>query len=86
MNAPLRSFSQDATGFLISYARKSKGAPFCSEDVTLAAMEAGIEPIDLRAWGKIFVQAAKDGYIRRSDVLFRRRFGNGTLAPGWVSC
>lgn len=83
---PTRSFDDDAMGFLIRYARKSKGQPFCSEDVTLAAMEAGIEPIDLRAWGKIFVQAAKDGYIRRSDVLFRRKFGNGTLAPGWVSC
>jgi hypothetical protein len=82
--APVRSFEQDAEGFLIAYARKCKGQSFSSEDVTTAALAAGIEPIDLRRWGTVFSQAAKDGYIRRSEVLYRRSMGNGTLAPGWI--
>lgn len=81
---PIRSFEQDAYGFLIAYARRMSGQSFCSEDVTLAAMDAGIAPQELRSWGSIFTQAARDGYIRRSDVLFKRSFGNGSLAPGWV--
>lgn len=80
-----RSFDQDALGFLISFARKSKGQPFSAEQVTLAAMDRGIAPPDLRAWGSIFTQAARDGHIRRSDVLFSRSLGNGSLSPGWIS-
>ena len=50
----------------------------------LKELVAGIAPQDLRAWGHIFQQAAKDGYIRRSDRVFARSLGNGSLAPGWV--
>lgn len=78
-------FDEDAYGFLIRYAKRMKGRSFSSEGVTLAALDAGIAPLsDLRAWGSIFLQAAKNGYIRRSDVLFRRVRGNGSLAPGWT--
>lgn len=81
-----RRFGLDALGFLISYARKQKGQPFSSEHVTLAAMDAGIAPqTDLRAWGAVFQQAARDGHIRRSEVLFSRTLGNGSLSPGWIS-
>lgn len=80
-----RTFDQDAMGFLIKFVKKQRGASFSSEDVTLAAITAGVAPTDLRAWGKVFQQAAKDGYIRRSDVLFKRSMGNGSLAPGWVA-
>lgn len=80
-----RRFDQDALGFLISFARKHKGQPFSSEHVTLAAMERGIAPPDLRHWGRVFTQAARDGHIRRSEVLFPRAMGNGSLAPGWIS-
>lgn len=83
--SPVRSFELDAEGFLAAYAKKCKGQSFSAEDVTNAAKAAGIEPIDLRRWGAVFLQAAKDGYIRRSEVLFRRSMGNGTLAPGWTS-
>jgi hypothetical protein len=83
--APVRSFELDAEGFLIAYARKSQGQSFSAEDVTTAALAAGIQPIDLRRWGAVFSQAAKDGYIRRSEVLYRRSMGNGTLAPGWTA-
>lgn len=78
-------FEADALGFLIAYAKRSKGQPFSAEDVTLAAAASGIAPVDLRHWGTVFVQAARDGHIRRSDVLYRRAMGNGTLAPGWVA-
>lgn len=80
-----RSFEQDGMGFLIGYARSRRGMPFSAEDVTLAAMDAGIAPMDLRTWGAIFTAAAKDGHIRRSDVLFKRSMGNGSLSPGWVA-
>ena len=81
-----RSFDQDALGFLISFARKHKGQPFSAEQVTLAAQAKGIAPeTDLRAWGAIFQQAARDGHIRRSEVLFQRQLGNGSLSPGWVA-
>ena len=81
-----RRFDQDALGFLISFARKHKGQPFSAEQVTLAAMDAGIAPVtDLRAWGAVFQQAARDGHIRRSEVLFARSLGNGSLSPGWVT-
>ncbi len=79
-----RSFEQDALGFLIKFAKKCKGQPFSAEDVTIAAIDAGLAPQDLRAMGKVFRQAAREGYIRRSEVLYRRSFGNGSLAPGWV--
>jgi hypothetical protein len=80
-----RSFEQDALGFLIAFSKRVK-RPFSAEEVTLAALDAGVAPTDLRQWGKIFQQAAREGYIRRSEVLFSRQMGNGSLAPGWVRC
>jgi hypothetical protein len=79
-----RSFEADAMGFLIAYVKRTGGQPFSAEDVTTSAMVAGVCPDDLRAWGAVFAQAARDGYIRRSDVPYRRSMGNGTLALGWV--
>lgn len=78
-------FDTDAMGFLLKYIRKTRGQPFCSEEVTLAAQKAGIVPADLRSWGKVYVQAARDGYIARADVPFRRAMGNGTFTLGWVA-
>ena len=80
-----RRFDEDALGFLIAYARCPRGQSFSAEHVTLAAAERGIAPPDLRHWGRVFTQAARDGHIRRSDVLFSRSLGNGSLSPGWVS-
>ena len=79
-------FDQDALGFLIAFARKHKGQAFSAEQVTLAAQAKGIAPeTDLRALGSIFTQAARDGHIRRSEVLFQRSLGNGSLSPGWTA-
>lgn len=81
---PIRKTDTDALGFLIRYAKASKGESFSSEHVTVAAQAVGIEFQEQRSWGAVFTQAAREGYIRRSDVLFSRSFGNGSLAPGWV--
>jgi hypothetical protein len=78
------SFEDEAMGFLLAYAKRSKGQPFSAEDVTTSALIAGVSPVDLRAWGPVFAQAARDGFIRRSDVAYRRSMGNGTLALGWM--
>jgi hypothetical protein len=77
-------FNKDALGYLINYSRKA-GKPFSAEDVTLSAISDGIAPPDLRQWGKVFSQAARDGYIRRAGVAFKRSMGNGTLTFGWVA-
>jgi len=77
-------FKDDAYSFLVRYAKRMRGRSFCAEDVTLAALDAGLAPHDLRIWGPIFVQAAKDGFIRRSREAFPRSRGNGTLALGWM--
>ena len=78
-------FNKDALGYLINFTLKTGGKPFSAEQVTLAAMKDGIAPPDLRLWGKVFIQAARDGYIRRAGVAFRRQMGNGTLTLGWVA-
>lgn len=77
-------FSQDAMGFLLGWIKKNGHKPFSAEHVTLDAINAGVAAQDMRHWGEVFQRAAREGYIRRSDVLFRRVLGNGTLAPGWV--
>ncbi|PZQ77963.1 MAG: hypothetical protein DI563_02050 [Variovorax paradoxus] len=81
----MKSFEKDAYGFLLKFARKTKGRPFSAEQVTLAAKDAGVCPADMRHWGGIFNQAARDGYIARCDKPFRRVMGNGTLTLGWVA-
>jgi hypothetical protein len=78
-------FEQDALGFLIRFAKRTNGKPFCAEDVTLSAMAKGLAPNDLREWGKIFNQAAKDGYIVRSNTVHSRTMGNHTKTLGWVA-
>lgn len=78
-------FNKDALGYLINFTRKTGGKPFSAEQVTLSAAKDGVAPPDLRQWGKVFSQAAKDGFIRRSSVVFRRQMGNGTLTLGWVA-
>ena len=80
--APSR-FESDGMGFLIAYAKRSQGVPFSAEEVTLAMIDAGIAPQELRHVGPLFPQAARDGYIRRSTVAFRRVFGHGSKTLGW---
>ena len=79
-----RTFEEDAYGFLVKFARRKRGHSFSAEMVTLAALKKGIAAPDMRNWGPVFRAVAADGYIRRSDVLFPRSMGNGTLSPGWT--
>lgn len=79
----MKSFEEDGLGFLIKFAKKTHGQPFSAEDVTLAAQRVGLAPPDLRNWGALFQQAARDGYIRRDTTPFRRSMGNNTLTFGW---
>ena len=81
----MSKFDRDGYGFLLRFVRKQKGRPFSAESVTMAAQAAGIVPADLRHWGKVFVQVARDGYISRSDEVFRRKLGNGSLTLGWIA-
>ena len=76
------TFPRRAYAFLVEFARRRTG-PFSGEDVTDAAAEAGIHPGELRAWGAVFQRAARNGVIRRSSMLFKRRYGHGAAAPGW---
>lgn len=59
------------------------GVPFNPEDFTDAAEGAGLAPHDSRAFGAIFSRAAREGLIRRSTTLFRRRKGHGSPTMGW---
>jgi hypothetical protein len=81
----MKNFASDSMGFLLKFARTTKGQPFSAEAVTLAAEAAGIVSSDRRHWGAVFTQAARDGYIARCDTPFRRVMGNGTLTLGWVA-
>ena len=81
--AAAEPFAKSASEFLIAYAAQRRGQSFSAEDVTLAALNAGLAPLDLRSWGRIFIQVARDGHIRRSRAVFPRAMGNQTLAPGW---
>ena len=79
-----KSFEEDAYSFLVKFAHRKRGHSFSAEMVTLAALKKGIAAPDMRNWGPVFRAVAADGYIRRSEVLFRRELGNGTLSPGWT--
>lgn len=83
--SPYQSFEKDAYGFLLGFVKGRRGRSFSAEDVSLAALAAKIAPSDLRAWGRLFVQAEREGHIRRSDEMFRRSMGNGTWARGWIA-
>jgi len=75
----------DPLTFLIRYARKKRGKAFSPEEVTLQADRHGVQMSDLRAWGGIFAQAAREGHITRSTELFSRTTSNGSVRPGWIA-
>lgn len=73
----------DALGVLIHYARRHRSEPFSPEDVIAAAAAVGVVFDDQRAWGAVFQQAAREGYIRRAG-LFPRASSNHSVRPGWI--
>jgi hypothetical protein len=81
---PVLSFERDAMGFLLDFAKSRKGQSFAAEEVTRAALAAGIAPLDLRQWGSVFTQAAREGQIVRDHAfIYRRVMGNSSVAVGW---
>lgn len=76
---------RDFYGFLVSFAARMRGEVFGAEEVTTAAVEAGVLPVDaMRSTGPAFIRAAKEGYIKRADAWYARQLGNGTQARAWV--
>lgn len=76
---------RDFYGFLVRFAQRMRGEVFGAEEVTTAAVEAGVLPVDaMRSTGPHFVRAAKEGYIKRADAWYCRQMGNGTQARAWV--
>ena len=66
--------------FCKTFARKwlSKGIPrVSSEEMTLACLEAGIRPHDLRAFGAVYKRMVREG-ILTDKIIVQRRFGHGT--------
>lgn len=76
----------DPLTFLIRFAKKKRGQAFSPEEVTLTADRHGVRMRDGRAWGAVFIQAAREGHIRPSSQLFPRTTSNGSKRPGWMGC
>jgi hypothetical protein len=76
-------FERDAHALLKQFVDEHD-SPFCAEAFTQFCLGQGVVPKDLRAFGKIFQQAARQGIIQRSYQPFKREFGHGSLAFGWV--
>jgi hypothetical protein len=44
----------------------------------------GIQFDDDRRWGAVFLQLARDGYIKRAG-MFARESSNRSVRPGWIA-
>ena len=62
------NFENDALGFLISYAKKHRGAAFSAEAVTLSAIEKGVAPEDLFRLQKTATSRARQKFFADSGV------------------
>lgn len=79
--------TKDPYTYLVTYSKAWRGrGAFSPEEVITNAARWGIAFQDQRQWGRIFRQAAKDGYIRPSTKLFPRSTSNGSKRPGWIAC
>lgn len=73
-----------AFSFLSAYA--SRHELFSAEDATTAAKARGIvSPTDARAWGPVYMRAARERLIERSTVTYQRQFGHSSLGLKWRS-
>lgn len=78
-------FTAAADDFLRAFAARAD-RPFSSEEVVASAAASGLACEEQRAWGWVFMRAARAGIIRRSDQVFRRRFGHGSFGVLWETC
>jgi hypothetical protein len=75
-------WSDVAIMFLTRYARNH--ATFISEDVTAAAAEFGLRTVQPKAWGAVFLTAARGGIIVKAGYgISNRRHRSPT--PRWQS-
>lgn len=79
------AFAELADEFLIAFAVQAD-RPFSSEEVVAAAAAAGIARDESRAWGPVFLRAARAGIIRRSSEVYRRACGHGSVGLKWEVC
>lgn len=72
-----------AFAWLERYARRHER--FQSEDVSDASIEYGlVQPPTLKAWGSIYVRAAKAGIIRKVGYV-PSRYRHSSPTPEWAS-
>lgn len=79
------AFAELADEFLIAFAAQAV-RPFSAEEVVAAAAAVGIDPDESRAWGPVFLRAARAGIIRRSSEIYRRTCGHGSVGLKWEAC
>ena len=77
--------TRDFYGFLLAYAARMRGQVFGAEEVTVAAVEAGVLPQSaMRSTGKDFSRAAKEGYIAEEDVDRLLKFRDNPSDESWM--
>jgi hypothetical protein len=69
-------FAQRAKDFALNYL--TSNGPGTAEDITDAAIAAGIRPRDLRAFGPVIMALARDGFIEKTGEVRPRRRGHAT--------
>lgn len=72
-------FADRAYAFTLDYL---KGGPATGEQITDAAIEAGIEPHDQRAFGPVLMRLSRDRLIEKCGTAVRRK-GHGS-GGAWV--
>ncbi len=75
-------FSEQAFRFVQWYSATAAG-PFPAEAVVEMARLHGLVTLEERAWGPVFMRAARASIIRRSSVTYRRAKGHGSLGVMW---
>jgi hypothetical protein len=69
-------FAQRARDFALAYLAAQ--GPSTAEDITDAALAAGVRPHDLRAFGPVYAGLARGGMIRKTGQPVPRRRGHAT--------
>jgi hypothetical protein len=75
-------FAGLARAFVVSFLRLKGIAT--GEEITDAAIEAGIQPHDARAFGGVFLSLSKRGVIERRGFALRRKGHNTPGASIWT--
>lgn len=74
-------FVEKARAFIVAYLHKH--GPTSSEDITDAAIAAGIVPDEMRAFGPVYRGLSRDRVIVRTGTCQRRRGHNASGGNVW---